>query len=62
MNTFLIILGKLIIKTSKLFSFGSGSTWPGHIALKLNSKFIEEIIYKNKKLKIIVIAGTNGKT
>jgi UDP-N-acetylmuramyl tripeptide synthase len=61
-NTFLIILGKLIIKTSKLFSFGSGSTWPGHIALKLNSKFIEEIIYKNKKLKIIVIAGTNGKT
>ncbi|MFA6391105.1 MAG: MurT ligase domain-containing protein, partial [Patescibacteria group bacterium] len=41
---------------------GSGSTWPGHIALKLNSKFIEEIIYKNKKLKIIVIAGTNGKT
>ncbi len=62
MNIFLIILGKLIIKISKLFNFGSGSTWPGHIALSLNSRFIEEIISKNKNLKIIVIAGTNGKT
>jgi UDP-N-acetylmuramyl tripeptide synthase len=62
MNSFLIILGKLIIKISKLFNFGSGSTWPGHIALNLNSRFIEEIISKNKNLKIIVIAGTNGKT
>ena len=62
MNIFLIILGKLIIKVSKLFNFGSGSTWPGHIALAINDKFIENIIDKNKKLKIIVIAGTNGKT
>jgi UDP-N-acetylmuramyl tripeptide synthase len=62
MNIFLVILGKLIIKISKLFNFGSGSTWPGHIALSLNSRFIEEIINKNKNLKVIVIAGTNGKT
>jgi len=62
MNLILIIFGKLIIKISQLLNLGSGSTWPGHIALMLNDKFIEQIIDKNKGLKIIVIAGTNGKT
>src|SRR3989338_156328 len=62
MNLFLIFLGKLIIKISQLFKIGSGSTWPGHIALKLNDKFIDDVIKKNKNLKIVVIAGTNGKT
>ncbi|MFA6533378.1 MAG: DUF1727 domain-containing protein, partial [Patescibacteria group bacterium] len=62
MNLFLIFFGKLIIKISKLFNFGSGSTWPGHIALNLNSRFIEDVIGANKDLKVIVIAGTNGKT
>lgn len=62
MNLILIILGKFIIKISQLFNLGSGSTWPGHIALKLNDKFIEDVIDKNKSLKIVVIAGTNGKT
>jgi len=62
MNLILIILGKLIIKISQLLNFGSGSTWPGHIALNLNDKFIEQTLDKNKNLKIIVIAGTNGKT
>jgi len=62
MNLYIILLGKLIIKVSRLFNLGSGSTWPGHIALKINSKFIEQVIKKNKNLKIIVIAGTNGKT
>jgi len=62
MNLILILLGKLIIKTSQILNLGAGSTWPGHIALKLNEKFIENIIDKNKNLKIIVIAGTNGKT
>ena len=62
MNSILILLGKLIIKTSQVFNLGAGSTWPGHIALAINSKFIENIIDKNKNLKIIIIAGTNGKT
>ncbi len=62
MNLILILFGKLIIKISQLLKIGSGSTWPGHVALKLNDKFIEQIIGKNKHLKIIVIAGTNGKT
>ena len=62
MNFFLIILGKFIIKISQFLNLGSGSTWPGHIALILYNKFIEDIINKNNNLKIIVIAGTNGKT
>jgi UDP-N-acetylmuramyl tripeptide synthase len=62
MNLVLIILGKVVIKISQLLNLGSGSTWPGHIALKFNSKFIENVIAKNKNLKIIVVAGTNGKT
>lgn len=62
LNAILIFFGQLVIKFSQLFNLGSGSTWPGHIALNFNSKFIEEIINKNKGLKIIVIAGTNGKT
>lgn len=62
MNFFLIIFGKIIIRISQLLSLGSGSTWPGHIALKLDDKFIENVVDKNKSLQIIVIAGTNGKT
>src|SRR3989344_6811295 len=62
MNFFLILIGKLIIKISQIFNLGSGSTWPGHIALILNDKFIENVVNKNKNLKVIVIAGTNGKT
>lgn len=61
-NIFLIILGKFILKFSKLLNLGSGSTWPGHIALIFNNKFIEQVIDKNNDLKIIVVAGTNGKT
>lgn len=61
-NIIILIIGKLISKISKLFSLGSGSTWPGHIALSLNKKFIRQVINKNNHLKIIVIAGTNGKT
>lgn len=47
---------------SQLLTFGNGSTWPGHIALSVNPNFLKEIIKKNPQLKIILIAGTNGKT
>ena len=62
MNLILILFGKLIIKTSQILNLGAGSTWPGHLALIINDKFIEDVVNKNKNLKIIVIAGTNGKT
>jgi len=57
-----IVLGKIVITVSKLFNLGSGSTWPGHIALSYNKNFIRNLLSKNKNLKIILIAGTNGKT
>ncbi|RJQ38928.1 DUF1727 domain-containing protein [Candidatus Microgenomates bacterium] len=62
LNTLLIFLGKFIFKISNLLNLGSGSTWPGHVALLGNKNFVKELIQKNKKLKIVLIAGTNGKT
>lgn len=61
LNILLILIGKFISKISNMLNLGSGSTWPGHIALTLNKSFIREIL-KNSKIKVIVIAGTNGKT
>jgi lipid II isoglutaminyl synthase (glutamine-hydrolysing) len=61
MNSLLVLLGKSIIILSKALGLGSGSTWPGHIALKVNKNFNREILGKTKATKI-VIAGTNGKT
>lgn len=61
MNLLLIFLGKSIIFLSRLLNLGNGSTWPGHIALNANKNFIKDIL-KNSKVKIILIAGTNGKT
>lgn len=61
MNQFLILLGKSISLLSNYLNLGSGSTWPGHIALICNSNFIEEIL-KNSGTRLIIVAGTNGKT
>ncbi len=56
-----ILLGKTIILISRLINFGNGSTWPGHIILKLYPNFLKEIT-KNSKLKVVFVTGTNGKT
>src|SRR5260221_6786097 len=53
--------GKLIASISKLSNKGHGSTWPGHIALKLNKNFIKSTLHLSKT-KVIFIVGTNGKT
>jgi UDP-N-acetylmuramyl tripeptide synthase len=57
----IILLGKIISQTSTLLNRGNGSTWPGHIALKTNPQFIKDIL-KQTTMKIIIVAGTNGKT
>ena len=63
MNLFLIFFGKIIIRISRFFNFGNGSTWPGHIALLISKNFIKDILKTNgKRLKTILIVGTNGKT
>ena len=61
MNLLLILFGKLLSIISRFLNFGSGSTWPGHIALSINRNFIKDLL-KNSKTKVILIAGTNGKT
>ncbi|MBI5127754.1 DUF1727 domain-containing protein [Candidatus Roizmanbacteria bacterium] len=59
---FLIFLSKMVLFFSRVFRLGSGSTWPGHMTLRIDPEIIEKIIDLNKDLKIIVVAGTNGKT
>lgn len=56
-----LIAGKVVAKVSHLQG-RSGSTWPGHIALKTDKAFIRKVIEKNAHLKIVLVAGTNGKT
>lgn len=56
-----IFTGKFINSAIKEFRLGSGSTWPGHFALKINKNFIKDIT-KKSGLKVVLIAGTNGKT
>lgn len=56
-----LLAGKAVSKISKLQG-RSGSTWPGHIALKADKKFIRKVIQRNPHLKIVLVAGTNGKT
>ncbi|MGA2967563.1 MAG: MurT ligase domain-containing protein [Candidatus Levyibacteriota bacterium] len=60
-NKVIILCGKLISTVSKISNFGHGSTWPGHIALMINSKFINQTLEKSKA-QIILVTGTNGKT
>jgi|SRR5581483_5163333 len=60
MNPLLIILGKTISLLARLKG-SAGATWPGHIVLNLNPKFIRQVL-RRSRTKIIVVAGTNGKT
>ena len=57
-----ILFGKIVSSITRALNLGSGSTWPGHLVLENDPKFIRKIFKKNPKLKVILIAGTNGKT
>ncbi len=61
LNSLIILIGKAFVKLSVTLNLGSGSTWPGHVALKLNNNFIQEMSNINR-VKIILVVGTNGKT
>lgn len=61
MNLLLIVIGKFVLFISRVLNLGNGSTWPGHIALLVRKNFIKDVL-QNQELKIILIAGTNGKT
>jgi UDP-N-acetylmuramyl tripeptide synthase len=57
-----VLVGKTVLKIGKAMNVGSGSTWPGHVALKIDPSLIRAVVEKNPEVKIILIAGTNGKT
>ncbi len=59
-NVLIILIGKVLSFLSKNLNLGHGSTWPGHIALKINKNFIKQTI--GSKTKVVLVAGTNGKT
>lgn len=61
LNLLLIFLGKFISFFVHSLNLGNGTTWPGHIALSVNKNFIRDGL-KKTKTKVIIIAGTNGKT
>lgn len=59
--TVVIPVLKCLSYITQKFNLGSGSTWPGHIALKIDPKFVEHIAAKSRT-KMILVIGTNGKT
>ncbi len=58
MTKIITVISKAISRVSKLLNLGSGETWPGEIALKLDPNILAKISPEN----IVLIAGTNGKT
>lgn len=61
MTLLIVLFGKLFLKAIKFLNLGNGSTWPGHIALSINKNFVKNYL-KKSQIKVILIAGTNGKT
>ena len=57
----LILIGRFISWLSRTFNLGSGSTWPGHVAIKFYPQIINFFLNQIRQ-KVIFVAGTNGKT
>jgi len=62
---FKYLLVLYLVKVTNLFivffRLGAGSTWPGHLALKVYSKSLKVALMKLPK-GYILVSGTNGKT
>ena len=56
-----IAVGHIILWVLKTFRLGNGTSLPGYISLKLYPNLTQNLVSKNK-LKVIFVAGTNGKT
>ncbi len=61
MKITLILFAKAFSYLSQLLNLGNGSTWSGHIALKLSPSIINDIL-DSSSAQTIAIVGTNGKT
>lgn len=57
----ILVVSKLLYLLIKTFRKGTGTTWPGHIALKLYPNILRHPRFIFNK-GVIVVAGTNGKT
>ena len=56
-----ISVGRLAAWIISLGNWGSGTTWPGHIALYVDPLFVQHVLEKSS-CRVILVAGTNGKT
>ena len=54
-------LAKLADWIIHTFNLGSGSTWPGEVALRFDPHFVRHSLDRTP-VKVILVAGTNGKT
>ena len=54
-KTLPIIVGKLASLAIKSLKLGSGATWPGEIALRLNHKLLNDLVSSDKQ--VILVAG-----
>lgn len=55
-----VLLGRLVSWLSRTFHLGAGVTWAGEVALALDHNIFPKLFPSNAK--IILVAGTNGKT
>ncbi len=57
-----VVVAKVVYRIIPLLAKGSGSTWPGHVALMLHGRFVHVLLERNEHMRVILVAGTNGKT
>ena len=64
MSRIALLAGKITKWIIDTFNLGAGATWPGEIALKMDENFVKNSLISRKvqESKIILVAGTNGKT
>jgi UDP-N-acetylmuramyl tripeptide synthase len=58
----ILALTKAVAFIIRAGRIGHGFTWPGEIALRLDSRFVRTMIQRNPNLVTVVVVGTNGKT
>lgn len=60
LDRIVILICKVIHQIIVVGKLGNGATWPGEIALKLRPQILSA--FARLPVKVVVIAGTNGKT
>ncbi len=58
---FALAVARLAAWVIPLLHLGSGSTWPGQLALMIDGSIVRKLV-QGGKLQVLLVAGTNGKT